>query len=71
MKNNIPTEALEQITYFPIPEGVDIDIVGEIIADDQYDIIFLEDGILCSNEQAELVREAILEAQDEVEEDED
>ena len=61
MKNNIPTEALEQVTYFPIPEGVDIDIVAEIIGDDMYDIIFLEDGILCSHEQADTVREAILE----------
>ena len=71
MKNNISTEALEQVTYFPIPEGVDIDIVAEIIGDDMYDIIFLEDGILCSHEQADTVREAILEAHDEEVEDEE
>jgi hypothetical protein len=45
-KNTIPTEVQDEITYIPIPEGVDIDIVSEIIGDDMYDIIFLDEGIV-------------------------
>ena len=68
-KNTIPTEVLNEITYIAIPEGVDIDIVAEIISDDQYDIIFLDDGIVCSNDRVKDVNEAIREAKEDSEDE--
>jgi len=65
MKNKEPLneKILKQVTYLPIPKGVDIDVVAEIIADDQYDLIFLKNGILCKNDRVKDVKEAIKEAQ--------
>ena len=61
MKNKEPLQESiqKQITYIPIPKGVDIDVVAEIIADDQYDIIFLKNGILCKNDRVKDVKAAI------------
>ena len=64
MKNKEPLQESiqKQITYIPIPKGVDIDVVAEIIADDQYDIIFLKNGILCKNDRVKDVQSAIEES---------
>ena len=68
MKNNTTLNEIQnEITYIKIPEGVDIDIVAEILGDDQYDLIFLENGIVCSNERIDDVKEAIKEAQEDLE----
>ena len=71
MKNKEPlTEAIQkQVTYLPVPEGVDIDVVAEIIADDQFDIIFLKDGILCKNDRVKDVKAAIKEAKEDSDEE--
>ena len=71
MKNKAPLDEkiLKQVTYLPIPKGVDIDVVAEIIADDQYDLIFLKDGILCKNDRVKDVKEAIKEAQEDSDEE--
>jgi len=69
-KNTIPTEVQDEITYIPIPEGVDIDIVSEIIGDDMYDIIFLDEGIVCSNNRVDDVKDAIEEAKEDSEDEE-
>ena len=53
------------------PEGVDLDIVGEIIGDDNWDIIFLEEGIACKADRVKDVLEAYQECLDDLEEDED
>jgi hypothetical protein len=47
------------ITYLPYPKGCDGDVVSEIIADDQYDIIFLDKGIVCKNNRVKDVKAAI------------
>jgi hypothetical protein len=69
MKNKAPLDEkiLKQVTYLPIPKGVDIDLVGEIIGDDpydQYDLIFLKNGILCKNDRVKDVKKAIKESQE-------
>jgi hypothetical protein len=69
MKNKAPLDEkiLKQVTYLPIPKGVDIDLVAEIIccgADDQFDLIFLKNGILCKNDRVKDVKKAIKEAQE-------
>ena len=71
MKNKEPlTEAIQkQVTYLPVPKGVDIDVVAEIIADDQFDIIFLKDGILCKNDRVKDVKAAIKEAKEDSDEE--
>jgi len=71
MKNKAPLDEkiLKQVTYLPIPKGVDIDVVAEIIADDQYDLIFLKDGILCKNDRVKDVKGAIKEAQEDSDEE--
>jgi hypothetical protein len=71
MKNKEPLneKILKQVTYLPVPEGVDVDLVAEIIADDQFDLIFLEDGILCKNDRVKDVERAIKEAQEDSDEE--
>ena len=71
MKNKEPlTEAIQkQVTYLPVPKGVDIDVVAEIIADDQFDIIFLKDGILSKNDRVKDVKAAIKEAKEDSDEE--
>ena len=66
MKNKEPLneKIQKQITYLPYPEGCDGDVVAEIIADDQFDIIFLDDGIVCKNDRVKDVKSAIKEAQE-------
>jgi hypothetical protein len=69
MKNKAPLDEkiLKQVTYLPIPKGVDIDLVGEIIGDDpydNYDLIFLKNGILCKNDRVKDVKKAIKESQE-------
>jgi hypothetical protein len=71
MKNKNTLEAVQdEITYLPAPEGVDMDVVGEIIGDDNWDIIFTENGIVCSNEQVDSVKEAYEQALEESEDEE-
>ena len=53
------------------PEGVDLDIVGEIIGDDNWDIIFLDDSVVCKADRVKDVLEAYQECLDDLEEDED
>ena len=67
MKNKIDTRTdfeLLGITYLPYPKGCDGDVVAEIIADDQYDIIFLDKGIVCKNDRVKDVKAAIKEAKE-------
>ena len=59
------------VVFLKAPEGVDLDIVGEIIGDDNWDIIFLEDGIACKVDRVNDVLEAYQEYLDDCEEDED
>ena len=66
-KNTIPTETLNEITFLPYPNGCDGDIVAEILADDQFDIIFLENGIVCKNDRVEDVKQAIEESLEDLE----
>jgi len=67
-KNTIKSDfELLGITLVSIPEGVDIDVVSEIIADDQYDLIFLDNSIVCKNDRVKDVKAAIKEAQEDLE----
>ena len=59
------------VVFLKSPEGVDLDIVGEIIGDDNWDIIFLEDGIACKADRVNDVLEAYQEYLDDCEEDDD
>ena len=59
------------VVFLKAPEGVDLEIVGEIIGDDNWDIIFLEDGIACKADRVNDVLEAYQEYLDDCEEDED
>lgn len=62
------------VVFLKAPEGVDIDIVGEIIGDDNWDIIFLEDGVACKADRVNEILEAYQECLDdlkEIEEDEE
>jgi hypothetical protein len=53
------------------PEGVDIDIVGEIIGDDNWDMIFLDDAVVCKADRVDDVIEAYQEALDDLEDDDE
>ena len=66
MKNKEPLDDTiqKQVTYLPYPKGCDGDVVSEIIADDQYDIIFLDKGIVCKNDRVKDVKAAIKEAKE-------
>ena len=59
------------VVFLKAPEGVDLDIVGEIIGDDNWDIIFLEDGIACKVDRVNDVLEAYQEYLDDCEDDDD
>lgn len=59
------------VVFLKAPKGVDIDIVGEIIGDDNWDMIFLEDGIACKADRVNDVLEAYQEYLDDCDEDED
>ena len=59
------------VVFLKAPEGVDLDIVGEIIDGDNWDMIFLEDGIACKVDRVDDVLEAYQEALDDLEEDEE
>jgi hypothetical protein len=74
MKNKEPLneKIQKQVTYLPIPKGVDIDLVAENFGDDpydQYDLIFLKDGILCKNDRVKDVKKAIKESQEDSDEE--
>jgi len=72
MNNTTLNEIQNEITYIKIPEGVDIDLVSEILySEDElsYDLIFLKNGIVCSNERIDDVKEAIKEAQEDSDEE--
>ena len=65
MKNKIDTRTdfeLLGITLLSYPAGCDGDIVAEILADDQYDIIFLDNGIVCKNDRVDEIKKAIEES---------
>jgi hypothetical protein len=64
-------EIFSDVIFLKAPKGVDLDIVGEIIGDDNWDIIFLEDGIACKADRADDVLEAYQEALDDLEEDDE
>ncbi|CAB5226489.1 hypothetical protein UFOVP760_263 [uncultured Caudovirales phage] len=53
---------LDEIAFLPYPAGVDGDIVAEILGDDQYDLIFLLNGIVCKNDRIDEVKQAIEES---------
>ena len=59
------------VVFLKTPKGVDLDIVGESIGDDNWDIIFLEDGIACKVDRVDDVLEAYQEALDELDEDDE
>jgi len=64
-------EIFSDVIFLKAPEGVDLDIVGEIIGDDNWDMIFLEEGIACKADRADDVLEAYQEALDDLEEEDD
>ena len=64
-------EIFPNVVFLKAPKGVDVDIVGEMIGDDDWDIIFLEDGIACKVDRVNDVLEAYQEALDDLEEDEE
>ena len=69
-KNTIKTDFdILGITYLPYPKGCDGDVVAEIIAEDQYDIIFLDTGIDWKNDRVKDVQAAIKEASEDSDED--
>ena len=68
------TELYADVILLKAPEGVDIDIVGEIIGDDNWDIIFLDDSVVCKADRVKDILEAYQECIDdlkEIEEDEE
>ena len=71
-KMNIEQKQLHaDVILLQAPEGVDLDIVGEIIGDDNWDIIFLDDSVVCKADRVKDVLEAYQECLDDLEEDED
>jgi hypothetical protein len=64
-------EIFPDVIFLKAPEGVDLDIVGEIIGEDNWDIIFLEEGIACKADRVDDVLEAYQEALDDLDEDDD
>jgi hypothetical protein len=53
------------------PEGVDLDVVGDIIGEDNWDIIFLEDSVVCKADRVKDVLEAYQDCLDDLEEDDE
>ena len=64
-------EIFPDVIFLKAPEGVDLDIVGEIIDGDNWDMIFLEDGIACKADRVDDVLEAYQEAFDDHREDDE
>lgn len=63
MKIKNPLESIQsEITFLPYPAPCDGDIVAEILEDDQYDIIFLDNGIVCKNDRVDEIKKAIEES---------
>jgi hypothetical protein len=68
MKNKIKQKEIHpNVVFLKAPKGVDVDIVSEIIGDDMYDLIFLDNGIVCKVDRVDDVLEAYQEALDEQE----
>ena len=68
MKNKIKQKEIHpNVVFLKAPKGVDTDIVSEILEDDQYDLIFLDNGIVCKVDRVDDVLEAYQEALDEQE----
>ena len=65
------TELHPNVILLPAPKGVDVEIVAEIIGDDNWDIIFLDDSVVCKADRVNDVLEAYQEYLDDCEEDED
>ena len=57
------------VVFLKAPAGVDMDAVDDIIGGDNWDLIFLEDGIVCKKNRADAVLAAYQEALDELEEE--
>lgn len=65
MKNKIKQKEIHpNVIFLKAPKGVDVDIVSEIIGDDMYDLIFLDNGIVCKVDRVDDVLEAYQEALD-------
>ena len=64
-------EIFPDVIFLKAPKGVDLDIVGEIIDGDNWDMIFLEEGIACKVDRVDDVLEAYQEALDDLDEDEE
>ena len=64
-------ELYPDVILLKAPEGVDLDIIGEIIGDDNWDMIFLDDSVVCKADRVNDVLEAYQEYLDDCEEDED
>ena len=64
-------ELYADVILLKAPEGVDLDIVGEIIGDDNWDIIFLDDSVVCKADRVNDVLEAYQECLDDLKEIED
>ena len=61
MKNKMKvkqTEIFPDVIFLKAPKRVDLEIVAEIIGDDNFDIIFLEEGIACKADRVDDVLEA-------------
>jgi hypothetical protein len=64
-------ELYADVILLKAPEGVDIDVVGEIIGDDNWDIIFLDDSVVCKADRVNEILEAYQECLDDLKEIED
>ena len=64
-------EIFPDVIFLKAPEGVDLDIVSEIIGEDDWDIIYLDNGIVCKADRVNDVLEAYQEYLDDCEEDEE
>lgn len=72
MKNkNKLKEIHPEVVFIKAPKGVDVDIVGEIIGDDNWDMIFLDNGIVCKVDRVDDVLEAYQEALEELEDEDE
>jgi hypothetical protein len=64
-------ELYADVILLKAPKGVDIDVVGEIIGDDNWDIIFLDDSVVCKADRVNEILEAYQECLDDLKEIED
>lgn len=63
MKNKNTLESIQsEITFLPYTTPRQWNIVAEILGDDQYDIIFLDSGIVCKNDRVDEIKAAIEES---------